>query len=187
MDDYYQILGLSPSANQAQIKAAYRKLALQLHPDLNTSDDAKEKFIKVTEAYEILTNKTKISSRILNYTYRRTDFKENYRRQTARARERARKHARMQYEEFCRNNAAFRQSWYYEPTRWLVFGIYLLGWTFGIFLISSPVLVSYYVYFKGGFWWQGVLCLPLILAGALVIYHSIRLKKEASPYFREQK
>lgn len=185
MDEYYQILGLSPNSSQTQIKKAYRKLALKFHPDINNSEGAKERFIRITEAYEVLINGPKLESRIFKQYNRRTDFRETYRRQAARAR--ARRHAQMQYEEFCRNNEAFHKSWYYRPAQWLVLGIYLLGWVFGIFLISSPVLVSYYVYFKGGFWWQGVLCLPLILAGTLVIYHAIRLKKEASPYFREQK
>lgn len=184
MDEYYHILGLPPNSTQAQIKKAYRKLALQFHPDINKSDEANEKFVKITEAYEILNGSHKLKNPLFRYYHRKTNFNDDYRRQTAR--ERARRHAQMQYEEFCRNNEAFHKSWYYRPAQWLVLGIYLLGWCFGVFLISSPVLVSYYVYYIGGFWWQGVLCLPLILAGTLVIHHTILLKKEASPYFKDQ-
>lgn len=54
--DYYQILGISPSAHAADIKRAYRKLALLYHPDRNP-DPAAELFIKeVNEAYDVLSD-----------------------------------------------------------------------------------------------------------------------------------
>ena len=53
--DYYEILGVPRDADQRQIKQAYRRLALQLHPDRNPDDpQAPEKFREATEAYEIL-------------------------------------------------------------------------------------------------------------------------------------
>jgi DnaJ-class molecular chaperone len=57
--DFYEILGLSKSASEAEIKSAYRKLALQYHPDRNKEPDAAEKFKEVTEAYEVLADKEK--------------------------------------------------------------------------------------------------------------------------------
>jgi molecular chaperone DnaJ len=55
--DYYEILGVDRSANQDDIKRAYRKLALKYHPDRNPNDkDAEEKFKEATEAYEVLKN-----------------------------------------------------------------------------------------------------------------------------------
>jgi len=58
--DYYEILRVSPSAGLAEIKAAYRKLALQYHPDKNPdSKFAAAEFNQVKEAYEILTNPQK--------------------------------------------------------------------------------------------------------------------------------
>jgi molecular chaperone DnaJ len=55
MRDYYEILGLSRDADQESIKKAYRKLALQYHPDRNNgSKEAEEKFKEATEAYEVL-------------------------------------------------------------------------------------------------------------------------------------
>jgi curved DNA-binding protein CbpA len=54
--DYYGLLGVEPGATSAQIKSAYRKLAKQYHPDLNSSPDAAEKFREITEAYDTLTD-----------------------------------------------------------------------------------------------------------------------------------
>ncbi|BAU13144.1 heat shock protein DnaJ domain protein [Leptolyngbya sp. NIES-3755] len=53
--DSYRLLGLRTGATHEDIKAAYRKLARQLHPDLNPGDDrAKDRFIRITEAYQFL-------------------------------------------------------------------------------------------------------------------------------------
>jgi curved DNA-binding protein CbpA len=52
--DYYKILGLPKSASKNEIKKAYRKLALEFHPDHNRNPDAHEKFISINEAYLIL-------------------------------------------------------------------------------------------------------------------------------------
>ena len=52
--DYYQIMGLSRSANQAEIKRAYRKLARKYHPDVSKEPDAEAKFKELGEAYEVL-------------------------------------------------------------------------------------------------------------------------------------
>lgn len=59
--DYYDILGVSKSASAAEIKSAYRKLALKWHPDRNKASDAHEKFKEINEAYEVLGNSEKKS------------------------------------------------------------------------------------------------------------------------------
>jgi curved DNA-binding protein len=57
--DYYDILGVKPDASEAEIKAAYRKLARQYHPDKNKDAGAEEKFKAVNEANEVLRDKEK--------------------------------------------------------------------------------------------------------------------------------
>ena len=52
--DYYEVLGISKSANAEEIKKAYRKLAIQFHPDKNPDNpEAEEKFKEAAEAYEV--------------------------------------------------------------------------------------------------------------------------------------
>ena len=60
MADLYSTLGVARGASEADIKKAYRKLAKELHPDRNTDNPkASERFSKVTQAYDILTDKDK--------------------------------------------------------------------------------------------------------------------------------
>jgi cation transport ATPase len=56
MADYYQILGVSKKASQAEIRSAYRKLARLHHPDVSTSPEANEQFARLSEAYRVLSN-----------------------------------------------------------------------------------------------------------------------------------
>ena len=54
--DYYEILGVEKSASDEKIRKAFRKLALEFHPDRNKSPDASEKFKEISEAYQVLTD-----------------------------------------------------------------------------------------------------------------------------------
>jgi molecular chaperone DnaJ len=57
--DYYNILGVNKGASDDEIKKAYRKAAMQWHPDKNSSPEAETKFKEAAEAYEVLSDSTK--------------------------------------------------------------------------------------------------------------------------------
>jgi DnaJ-class molecular chaperone len=58
-NDLYKVLGVSKTATAAEIKSAYRKLAVQYHPDKNKSKESEEKFKEINQAYEVLGNEQK--------------------------------------------------------------------------------------------------------------------------------
>ena len=67
--DFYEVLGVSKGASQDEIKKAYRKKAVQFHPDKNPDDKtAEDKFKEVGEAFEILSDDQKRAAYCLLYT-----------------------------------------------------------------------------------------------------------------------
>ena len=70
--DYFKVLGISKNATDKEIKSAYKKLARQLHPDLNPHDEnAESKFKEINEAYDVLSDKDKKNSyeKFLSYGF----------------------------------------------------------------------------------------------------------------------
>ena len=54
--DYYEVLGVSREASETEVKKAFRRLARELHPDVNREPDAEERFKEAAEAYEVLSD-----------------------------------------------------------------------------------------------------------------------------------
>ena len=58
--NYYEILGVARYADESEIKIAYRRLALQIHPDTNPDDpEAEDRFKEINEAYDVLSRRDK--------------------------------------------------------------------------------------------------------------------------------
>ena len=57
--DYYEVLGVPRDASESDLKAAFRNMARKLHPDVNSSPDAEEKFKEINEAYSVLSDPEK--------------------------------------------------------------------------------------------------------------------------------
>ncbi len=57
--DYYGVLGVRRDASQEEIKKAYRRLARELHPDVNPDPQTQERFKEITQAYEVLSDTEK--------------------------------------------------------------------------------------------------------------------------------
>lgn len=115
IEEYYKILGVNKNSTLQNLKRAYRNKAKLLHPDINKSPNAQEKFILLNEAYEYLQNVK--SGKIYDQkaqTYTKSDARGkpnsewgHVEREKARAR--AQQHAHMQYEEFIKTK-------YYKAT-----------------------------------------------------------------------
>jgi DnaJ-class molecular chaperone len=97
MKNFYKILGVKMTATKEEIKKAYRKLALQYHPDKNPDNkEAEEKFKKISEAHENLIDDTKRAKH--DFELQQEEIRQEQLRQQERARQEAEKRAKMQQE-----------------------------------------------------------------------------------------
>lgn len=131
--DYYRILGVKQNATDDEIRKAYRRKAMEYHPDRNSSPDSQEMFIRVTEAYEYL----------MSHPYRRNITEEeimrnyqawiDYRREEARRRAEA--YAKASYSEF-RKSPVYRSTTVIDGT--IVF--------LGLILATMVIVTTVYGY-----------------------------------------
>ncbi len=128
LSDYYKILDIPVNSSVEEIKKAYRKKARLYHPDINHAPDAKDKFIKATEAYDFL-----ISNHDKSLTVEEEYIKvmeEWTKLMRERSQQRARYYARKSY-------ASFRTSKYYRSTR-------ILNESSVIFIFAISIMVFIY-------------------------------------------
>lgn len=144
MKDYHQILGIPKGASKDAIKRAFRKLAFMYHPDMNSAPGAHDKFIEISEAYEVLTSGE--GGRRQGRTAQPP--REEYVKSQTEAQERARAYARMRRKEFMKTDA-------YKLNRAERIIIEHLHIYFAWFTITGLPLITYLLWGFTGLAWAG--------------------------------
>ena len=135
---YFDILGIEPTENRAQIKRAYRRLAFQFHPDYNDSPEAEAEFVKIHEAYEIVTGIRAANARRRNQATAAKTEEELFREKMEYARA---QYNRMNERDKARDEAYFKK--YFTGWRWNVFkAVAIYAVIFNCFVIADYYLPS---------------------------------------------
>lgn len=166
--DYHKILGLERDAGIVEIKQAYRKMAKKYHPDINDAPDAHERFIEITEAYEILINQDLHEyyihrERAMDNEYMRARW-EQARRE---AHENARRYAEMKFEKFQQEQEAFKKSGWHDLILTLRYVIRILVFPLVGIFIALPLVSDQVSAHPTGyviFWLMAVLLIFFILS-----------------------
>lgn len=109
MGIYHRILGVKYGASPIEIKKAYFKKVRKVHPDVNPSPNATEEFIKINNAYEILTNPNynipyqSKTSKPQTQTTKRAEQKEWIRKRNEAIRKESARKAKMQFKDLCKD------------------------------------------------------------------------------------
>jgi hypothetical protein len=100
---YYDVLGVSRSASQREIKARFRQLAKKLHPDKNKAPDAEHRFIEVFTAYQVLTGSSKSTYDASLSVRRNQSTTQNLDDTIAKATNTATSYAKRSYSDFAKD------------------------------------------------------------------------------------
>jgi hypothetical protein len=172
MKDYYAILEISTTSTKSDIRKAYRKLAKKYHPDINKSENAHEKFIEISEAYEILINQKQVKEEYANVSAEEqsnTDdhANEEFEQFRQEAREKARQRAKMRYDEFKKQDEAYKISGLYDA------GL-LINYAFRLIVTLIPLLIIYltihWILIKKAAYYSPILVLAWIINIFLIHY-----------------
>jgi hypothetical protein len=137
MQAYYDILGVTSNATAEELKQAYRKQALKLHPDINPSPEAHEQFVELTTAYEYLISERQ--GQFTKYHSAFDDLEKQAIRRREEAKRKAQEYARMRYEEFEKTQAAKTIHALNAITDLFLFVVVI-----GIYLAVIPILFYFF-------------------------------------------
>lgn len=144
--NYYRVLGVDEDASTDELKRAFRRLAKELHPDKNPAGDARERFISVLEAYEVLSvaehrarydlSLSRSAYREVVYQRKEQEYREWFERYQNAARQRAAAYAEDPFEDFA-NSPVYRTAMAISKAyNYIFFGI-------GIFMTIGPFVLWY--------------------------------------------
>jgi hypothetical protein len=139
--DYHKVLEIDREAGPVEIKQAYRNMAKKFHPDINDSEDAHQRFIEITEAYEILMNRDLHEY----YVHREkgTDsafMRAHYEKARREARESAQRYSKMKYEKFMQEQEAFRKSGWHDLILTLRYILRILAFPVIAIFVALPLI-----------------------------------------------
>ncbi len=138
-ESFYKILDIPPGSDEETIKKAYRQLALKIHPDVNNSANAKEKFQELCDAYEILISHIRQIREVRIEVDDEQEDAYNWENIIREARIRAKERARMKYERIKADKEVFEKSEYRDVIISMKYLGSFLAVILGIWLISWPV------------------------------------------------
>ncbi len=158
MNNYYHILGVTQNATLDQIKKAYRKKAMLLHPDINKAEDAHEQFILLNEAYEFLLkttgNHTNTYKRAQDRARRQAEYKKEWeQKEREKARERARAYAQMKYDAYLKSDI-------YKTTEAINLILDLIGLVFLLLFVFGIPILTYLQHGPIGLIISAIIILP---------------------------
>jgi DnaJ-class molecular chaperone len=155
---YYEILSLKATATQEEIKRAYRKKAMESHPDVNASPGATEVFVQINEAYAILSDaqKRQVYNQKLRDEHARSagvSYAQNmqgshdatYRQWVQQAQAQAAANARMNYQDFKRTRFMQVEESVFLYLQFVVLGVFFL---LGLLMLLLPFAAMFYVNWK---------------------------------------
>lgn len=141
MHQYYKILGLPVGSSIEVVKKRYRKLVLQFHPDRNPSPEAKQKFLEITQAYDIITGKESIPQ-VKNPHTSASPHKAQP-TQEERVKKARQRHKEQVYKEYVENEKYFQSLTRGWKWRLIKFNA-VLGTTIALLLIAEQLLPRHF-------------------------------------------
>lgn len=135
---YYKILGLPSTASEKEVRKNYRILAMKYHPDKNPSQLAQEKFIEITEAYEILIGKKSLPVHLT-----KTDPAEKQRKREERVKEAQKRYKEQVLKEYLENERYYQSL--ITGKRWRIIRISgVIGAVFSLFIVLDYFLPHHF-------------------------------------------
>ncbi len=137
---YYKILGLQSSASENEVRKKYRLLAMKYHPDRNENESAQEKFIEITEAYEILTGKKALPKSAKKTT---TTAAEKQRNREERVKEAQKRYKEQVLKEYLENERYYQSL--INGKRWKIIRLSaVIGALLSLFILLDYILPHHF-------------------------------------------